>query len=693
MKQHATKVALAALLPLSLLAANPAAADDQTFTLDVLHTNDMHAKIANFGKVSGFINSVRDEAEHDLYLDAGDIFSGSPVVDLQEGEPMVTLLNAMNLDLMTIGNHEFDYGQDAFAARNAESDFPWIAANMDVVDESIAIEQPEPYEIYEFGDVSVGVLGITQNPPATRPSGYAGIEFMDYADTVEEYSYLRDEVDILIALNHIGMSADRELAEEFDIFDLIIGGHSHTALQEPEVVNGTPIVQTGGDARNVGHVTLELDKATGDVSVDGYLQPVADIDESLINEEVDALVQGYETATDELLSEVVGVTNTGLNRDARWEMDVSLGNFWTDAMRFDAETDIALTNNGGLRANIAAGDITAESIYTTEPFNNEITIIEMTGEALKDIFPHSFTRSADSFGNQIDLQTSGLEYIVYTDDEGGYEDVDLFVDGEPILPTGTYTIAINNFMYEGGDGYDFSDSTLVSELSGPVVGAMFSYIEYLMDAEGAVDYDATEGRIQVKNIDEREDETPIEPAPFPFADVDEESWAFVYIDALYQAGHINGTSATTFSPKAETTRGQFSALISRVLDLEFSGGDLPLDLTGELGAEVAALYEAGLVTGYEDGTFRQNDVISRQEMAVLAVRVYQYLTDDMPDTTVELAFDDANDISAFARDSFSAAVGLGIFEGDDRNMLDPRGVALREQSAKILYFLYTWTVQ
>lgn len=483
-----------------------------SYDLSLFHTNDIHASIDDFGKMAYFLNNQRDQVENSLYLDAGDIFSGNPVVDLQDGEPIINLLNHMNLDVMTVGNHEFDYGQEVFQYRRNESDFNWLSANTRVVDNSIPIEDLDPFEIFDFGDFTVGVLGLTQNPPATNPAGIVGLEFDDYVETALQYEYLRDEVDVFIALNHIGFSADQRLAEEVEFFDLIIGGHSHTALQEPVVVNGTPIAHAGSNSRNIGVLDLVIDSETREVSINGRLQSVSELDDALVDETVQSLVESYNEATDELLSQVIGYTETGLSRDNRWEKDVALGNMITDSLRNFANTDIAITNNGGIRASIAPGDITARDIFTVDPFGNNITILEMTGNDLQEVIEYSYERSLDSFGAQIDLQTSGLNYIVYVDEDGRYADSDLFMYGEPMDMDQSFTIATNNFIVAGGDGYDFSKASILQEDAGQVTNALIQFVQETTEAEGAVNYAPTEGRILTLPIEERaepeEPETP-----------------------------------------------------------------------------------------------------------------------------------------------------------------------------------------
>lgn len=475
--------------------------DDDLVRLKVLHTNDLHAKIDEFGKIAAYIDAERESADHSLYLDAGDIFSGNPVVDLQYGSPIIELLNNMEVDAMTIGNHEFDYGQAETVKRMEQSNFPWLSANTYVTgDTTVPFPKPKPYEIFEVNGVTVGVFALTQAPPATGPANIVGIEFGDPIEVAKEYERLADETDILIALTHIGYPEDRELAEEVDFFDVIIGAHTHTTLTEPAIVNGTPIVQTGSNAQNIGNVTVTYDSEADEViGVDGFLQPVEDLTE--IDSEIQGLVDKYNGEMDEILSEEIGETSTGLDRNNFHETDSSLGNFWTDAMRHHTGADIAFTNTGGIRADIAPGTLTVRDIYTVEPFENEIMTMEITGAALKDVIHYSYTRDGR---NQIDLQTSGLHYTIITDRNGQYLDARLEKDGKPVKDDETFVLAVSDFLASGGSGYNFVGE-VVEPLTGKMTEAMINYAKYLTEQGEKVDF-YNEGRIAI----EVDDGAPVE---------------------------------------------------------------------------------------------------------------------------------------------------------------------------------------
>ncbi|MFB4213161.1 5'-nucleotidase C-terminal domain-containing protein [Shouchella sp. JSM 1781072] len=482
----------ASLVALTLPIGFSGEAHAQEKTLNIFHTNDIHASFEEYGKVSAYVNQQREALDHVLFLDAGDFASGNPVVDLNFGKPMIDVFNLAGLDGFVIGNHEFDYGQTHLQENIEDSSFPWLGANMDSGDTSV--DNPDPYVVIDVDGVDVGILGITQAPPATAPANVVGMTFdQDYAATALAYQdELEEQADVIVALTHIGHDQDRRLAEAVDYFDVIIGGHSHTTLSQPAVVNGTPIVQTGANLANLGELTLVYDEETDEVNrVTGGLTAVSSLTD--VDEDVQAVIDGYVEEMEDVLGKVVGYSDTGLTRDGRYNGDAPLGNFWTDAMRDFAEADVALTNNGGLRDSISPGDITLNDLYTVEPFANEIMVIEMTGAAIEDVIEFSYTRGDRS---QIDLQTSGLHYEITTGTTGNYLGVDLTIDGEPVQEEETYAVAVADYIGTGGSGYQF-EGEVIHETVGLMTTAMEQYALQLTDAGEPINY-YQEGRISVK---------------------------------------------------------------------------------------------------------------------------------------------------------------------------------------------------
>lgn len=481
-------IALTFLILIGFSTDYSTAVEDDNKKVTIIHTNDIHAQIDDFGKLAAYKTSEENDSDIFFYVDAGDIFSGNPVVDINTGAPIVDLLNQVGLDLIGIGNHEFDYGVEELNKRIEEADFTFLSANTDVLNSEF--EQPEPYEIIEKDDVTFGFIALTQAPPATAPKNIVGIQFNDYSETLSQYEQLRDEVDVLIGVNHIGLSEDRKLAEEFPMFDAIIGGHSHTTMSKAEIVNGTTIVQTGSHLNNIGNITIILDGDNEIQSIDWALQSVEELTE--VDEDVQKSIDGYNAEMEELLDEVIGET-TGLPQTGKYEGDVPLGNFWTDAMREYVGADVAFTNNGGIRADIKAGDLTVGDLFNIEPFANQVMEIDMTGEAIRNVLEYSFVRDGR---NQIDLQTSGLEYTIHLDVFGDFSEVEIIIDGEPIRDDQVYKAAVPDYIGSGGSGYEFVGD-VITNTAGLMTEAMMAYAKSFTEKNEVIDV-GVENRIQVE---------------------------------------------------------------------------------------------------------------------------------------------------------------------------------------------------
>jgi len=493
--------------------------------LHLVHTNDIHANIADFAKLARYTQDVRTKEPYALFLDIGDQFSGDAVVDLPKGRPMVELMNAVGLDAMVVGNHDFDYGPEEMQARRAESTYPWLAANVHVVDPSATPIAPfAPYVVFrwdsagrverivgnpedrdrDFGretaHLTVGVLAVTQAPPATAPKNVVGLEFEPYISAIERYLWLRDRVDVLILATHVGYPDDRILAEHFgSVFDLIAGAHSHTRLDKPVWVNGVPIVQTGAHLENIGHTAVTVDRETRNVlHVDGELVPLSSLTEA--DSGIQAIVDRATADVRSFLEEVVGTSQQGLSQTGKTRGDTPLGNFWTDAMRYylrdlDPAPDIAFMNGGGIRGDLAPGPITRGDLYRIEPFANQLTVIDLPGRALEEILRYSYTRDGR---NSVDLQVSGMHYTLVTDAQGNLLDVHMEVGGKPVEPDRIYRVVVPDYIGTGGSGYPFPRlGEIRFTMVGLVTQALEEYARHLMDTRGSVDAEK-EGRIRIE---------------------------------------------------------------------------------------------------------------------------------------------------------------------------------------------------
>lgn len=466
-------------------------------TARILHMNDIHAKIDTLPAAAAYIKAVREQGGLVYFVNGGDNFSGGPVSDLNKGEPMIEVMNEMDPTVMAVGNHEFDHGPEATQKRREESTFPWLSANTAVADPNATPIRPfDPYLIVttELGQ-KIAFIGLTETPPATAIKNQVGLHFEDPVKVAQKYvDELKNQVNLIVLVSHNGFDFDKKLAAEVKGVDLIIGAHSHTYLSQPHVENGVPIVQVGSDGRWVGDLKLSQGFAvtlSGGAAKGAYT--VANQDLKQVDPAVKAIVDEWTKQMAPILDEKIFAIDEPMSNADRYKHDIALGNLITDAMRDAMGTEIAFTNNGGIRASIPAGDVTMRHIYTVLPFGNFIVKMNLTGAQLQKALEYSYTRR-----NQLDLQTSGLTYTIYTKADGSMDRMEILVNGEPLDPERTYSVALQDFLANGGSGYPFPEFGQSVDQA-PEVDALIvaNYVKKV----GEVDYAATEGRIQLKPVE------------------------------------------------------------------------------------------------------------------------------------------------------------------------------------------------
>ena len=232
-------------------------------TLVIVSTNDIHARIDNMPKLAAYIQSQRDSFSRVLLLSAGDLFSGSPVVDqyAERGFPMIDLMNRMGYAAHTVGNHEFDYGQKVLKDRITQAAFPFLCANADFSG-TLLNGAVQPYVITTVNGLKVAVLGLLQleahGRPSTLPENVEGVKFSDGLAVAAGYAALRDSGHVFVVLSHLGAADDVRLALQFPQADVIVGGHSHTTLPAGIDTNNVLITQTGAYLKHIGKTRLVL---------------------------------------------------------------------------------------------------------------------------------------------------------------------------------------------------------------------------------------------------------------------------------------------------------------------------------------------------------------------------------------------------------------------------------------------------
>ncbi len=402
----------------------------------ILHTNDMHSKIDNFGKLAYLADSLRKTHKYVFLVAAGDNFTGNPIVDMypDKGFPMIDLMNQLHFDVTCMGNHEFDMGQELQNKRREQATFPFINCNIDV---SGAVAKPyEPYIILKAGKIKLPVLGIIQlgenGLPDSHPSRLEGLKFTNGIEKAKDFVWLKDKYGMLLAISHLGVEDDEVLANTYPQFDAIIGGHSHTTMTKPLMVNNVMIVQTGANLKNVGILTLKVNhRKITDRSYE--LVSLATIKKT--NPEVQAMIDKYNINPE--MSKVVAYAESAFGNHEE------LGCLMTDAITARLKIDFAFQNGGGIRiSELPKGDILMKNIFQLDPFGNQVVTYTMTIDEIKSLICNAFNRE-----KSVDLAPSGMTYTVIVNSEGLCSDVEMKDLAGNILDAGkTYTVGLNSYI-------------------------------------------------------------------------------------------------------------------------------------------------------------------------------------------------------------------------------------------------------
>ena len=502
------------------------AEDAETVKITVIHTNDTHSRLIGtnteigFAKIATLIKEAKEANPNTLVLDAGDTLHGMPIVNISKGENAIKVLEAAGYDYMTLGNHDFNYGKERLFELRDMSQVGMLSAN--IVDENGEYIFT-PYVIEEVGDVKVGIYGLSTPDTVilTNPNNVVGLVFKDPIEVSKEMvEELEDKTDVIIALAHLGLDesstlTSKALAQEVEGIDLIIDGHSHSMLEAGQLENNTLIVQTKNYGQNLGYVDIEI--LEGEVTgITARLLAAADTADVVPDPDLQKIIEDIEAANAEVFNEVIATTGVyldGVRENVRTK-ETNLGNLSADAARAAKGADIAFVNGGGIREDIPVGDITKGKIAAIFPFGNTIEVKKITGADLKAMLEWSVSDYPAAKGAF--LQVSGLEFTFDPAKEIGSKVVEILVGGEAFDEAKEYTVAINDFMSTGGDGYAMLADYDVLAIYGTYEEII---IDYLV-ANGTAGSEVS-GRIKVMETVVEEPE-PVEPEPVEPAPVEPE---------------------------------------------------------------------------------------------------------------------------------------------------------------------------
>ena len=684
----------------------------------ILCTNDVHCEIDQWKDADGTVENLgysgvaayKQEmetqcgAENVTLVDAGDAIQGKAVGTLSEGAYLVDIMNQVGYDYAVPGNHEFDYGMDKFLALAAgdhkKAEYTYLCANFRDKNGELIFQ---PYEIVDYGEVQVAYVGIStpetmakstpthfQDEDGNYIYSFGGDGDKLYADVQSAVDQAHKEgADYVVAVAHLGQNgitkawrSDEVIANTTGI-DVMFDGHSHERLeQQVKAKDGKDVLllQTGHNLTAMSKVTIDADSG----KIEGEL--VTGYDGS--DAKTDDLLKSIHAQLDEKLEVQIGTLNVDLIAEDEQEnqlvrsQETNLGDFCADAYRTELHADVALVNGGGIRANVAKGTVTYGDIIDVHPYNNQLSVAEVTGQQLLDALEMGARLYPEPSGGF--LQVSGITYEIDTsvpshvvvDDKSAFVKVDgeyrvknVTVGGAPLDLKKTYRLASHDYMLkQGGDGMTMFQS------------CNFPESEVMLDNQALILYmdglDETlyqnrdgEGRIRLYQAAEKK-----------YSDVSPDHWAYDDIYYVTNQGLFQGTG-DAFLPEEPMTRAMLVTVLHNMEGNPASDAPVSFRDVGDTWYTDAIRWaaEQGIVEGYPDGTFGPNDPVTREQMATI---LYRYSGSPAVSDTA-LAFKDAALISRYAENAIHWAADQGILKGKPGNLLDPQGSATRAETATI----------
>ena len=428
-----TKITMVACTDiLFLTACEPKVKEQKVYVATI---NDMHANIDGFPQLAGLIDSLRTVHPNLILMGAGDNRSGNPINDryVEPGKPMYYLMNAVGFNLSCFGNHEWDDGPLALRNTLGWASFPFVCANV-IFDDTLQMPNVQPYVVIERDGLKLGVIGGIQlgenGMPDFHPKNAGGSHFVPLCDTLQYFINELDDCNAIFLLAHCGYEADRQTAEKFPQLAAIFGGHTHTLVDQKQLVNGVMITQAGS---KVKHLTLSTFTFVDGKLVDKDMQQLPIRDFPKKNEKVTEMVKQYNS--DPYFSTIVTQNKSIVNG---YE---SLGCLMTDALRFSLNTDLAFQNPGGVRFDtLSVRPVTIKDLFALDPFDNEIIQFTLTGEEIIRLMKCCYVTDDGP------IYCSGCSYS-YTDQDGEMTNIDVTLDnGKPLNMKAKYNVVMNSYM-------------------------------------------------------------------------------------------------------------------------------------------------------------------------------------------------------------------------------------------------------
>lgn len=458
--------------------------------ITLLHTNDIESvyepvdafwndnieRIGGIPYLASLIKQVQAKEPTSFLMDAGDIFTGS-LAKKTQGKLSFDLYSAMGYDVITLGNHEFEYGWETLRDTMPRASYPVLNAN--IVYENGDVPFAQPYTILERDGVRIGVIGVMGVDAFYNTmwkGNRKGLTIKDPTETVQYWAdKIRDDVDMIVVLTHQNktapMQTDKEADDEvqrgFDEdyamagklkgVDVIFGGHSDHGLWQPVVHpdTGTVIGLTFGQGKYLGYTKFSVDTDKHDVKLlEGKLIPV-ESNKLPRDQKTGALIDHARAAYPQLAQEIATIDATAYRRYYR---ESNIGNLIADIMKDAGQADIAMISSGSIRADLNKGPVTMEKVMDVFPFTDKLSVVSINGVQLKELMEYSYTLP---YGL---AQFAGIQSTYDSTRPEGKRLISLKVNGEPVKTDKMYRVATYSYAASGGDGYHmFAKGQLESE--------------------------------------------------------------------------------------------------------------------------------------------------------------------------------------------------------------------------------------
>ena len=455
------------LITLCVCAFTGACGYGQPKTLTILNTNDIHASflpheaywmrsdpkpmVGGFYELWWMVDSIRSAKGAVLLLDAGDVMTGTPISEIEykgaTGGALFEMMNLTRYDAWTIGNHDLDISQDNLRKLIGIQKCPTVSANLTDTAGAFPFHNRE-YVIIERGGLRIGIIGLMSRDlfHLTNTKNLTGLKVLSPPEVTQRIiDKIRAETDLIVALSHEGVDDDSILAASTHGLGVIIGGHSHTRLKTPKLINGVVICQAGSNCENLGELSLTVsDHAV--TNFDGKLLQLW-ARHPMAKNDLTKLIDEFKSKIDREYGEVIGTLSTDWKRGGSAESNV--GNFVADAAREGAGAEVGVTNSSGIRNDLHAGPITRLALFEIMPFRNTLCTFRISGADLRALARRYLESVVD---HKASIQLSGLN-CTWKRVNGGPEIQKLTVAGKDISDASEYTCATSDFVINQADKY------------------------------------------------------------------------------------------------------------------------------------------------------------------------------------------------------------------------------------------------